>query len=77
MADYVRKTDDAGRWRHPDNPSGTLAHMCSGGKDFYRGQAGKILLQIRNSKDPEQSWHGDWFVWSQVDFDNGMRTVIK
>jgi hypothetical protein len=86
IADCVRKTDDAGRWRDPDNPAGTLAHMCSSGIDYYQGQVGKVIFQGRNPTDcaalvnyanHEQSWHGDWFLWSEIECDNGMKMFVK
>lgn len=86
LAGCQRITDDAGRWEDPQSPSGRITSMCTAQLDFHQAQEGKMIFVKRNGTDcldlanyakAQESWHGDWFLWSEIKCDNGMMMFIK
>jgi hypothetical protein len=86
IAGCNRVTGDAGRWRDSSDPAGRIQDMCVRGINFYEAQAGKMIFQGRNGTDcgdlvayakGQESWHFDWFLWSEISCDSGMRMFIK
>ncbi len=81
-----RVTGDAGRWEDSQSPSGRLDEMCRTNQHIYQGQKGTMVLSNINSSDcgaaisyakEQESWHGDWFLWSHITCTNGMEILIK
>ena len=86
LAACVRETGDAGRWRDAQRPSDRIATMCRRGQTYYRASRGKMILQNLNRTDcrdlvqyakNQESWSRDWFLWSDIKCDRGMRMYIK
>jgi len=79
-------TGDQGRWRDPMSPSGRIDDMCVRQQDFHQGQEGKMIFLNRDGTDcgdllnfakQNESWHGDWFLCSEISCDKGMQMFIK
>jgi len=86
LAACVRETGDAGGWRDAQSPAGRIETMCRRGQREYRASRGRMVLVNMNSRDcrdliryakKEQSWHGDWFLWSVIRCDRGMTLYLK
>lgn len=66
--------DDAGRWRDPKSPSGMVSELCTNQGGCHQSEEGNMCIQgdmtqcacaIEYAK-AEESWHGDWFLWSAI-----------
>jgi hypothetical protein len=86
LAACQRQTQDAGRWRDSMKPSDRLSDMCVGQENYHAGEAGQLILvnpnpidckDIINFAKEQESWHGDWWLWSEIKCDRGMRMFIK
>ena len=74
-AECISATSDAGRWNDSMAPADRLQWMCSQNQTVYQAQAGKMVILSENPQDcndafifakSAQSWHGDWFLWSDI-----------
>jgi len=79
-------TGDQGRWRDQMSPSGRIEDLCIGQQSFHQGEAGTMIFLNSNGADcrdlvnfakQNESWHGDWFLCSEVNCANGMKMFIK
>lgn len=79
-------TEDAGRWRDSMDPAGRIKDMCSKAINYYRAQEGTMILVNRNDSDcsdlvnyakQQESWHSDWFLWSEIECGYQMKMFIK
>jgi len=67
-------------------PSARLKDMCDFGYDYYKAEAGTMKLINRNHDDcdaivtyaaGQESWHGDWWLWNEINCTNNMKMTIE
>ncbi|GLC44790.1 hypothetical protein PLESTB_001214200 [Pleodorina starrii] len=76
----VRYNKDAGRLRDRLDPAAIVRHMAETGVYAYRAadKEGKVVMWVgpisSDFTEPlwkfvsdQQSWHGDWFIWSRIE----------
>lgn len=79
-----QNTNDAGRWNDALSPADRLLELCKLGDGEHCHQAikGKMCVSGPRSEafcnfvwgwaGSQQSWHGDWFLWSDISCDGGV-----
>ena len=79
-----KNTNDAGRWEDSKNPADRFVDLCKQGNGEHCYQATQRKMCVSGPGDAafcdyvwgwagsQQSFHGDWFLWSDITCDGGV-----